>query len=267
MGNPLEATGLLREGRAVELFNRRDYGAASLIFSDIADRVSGVARGHYYRGLLLLSEGYAAWDVADYGEALGKLRAAREELGVGFVDRGLADRAGVLVDRVSNHLPFLGRVRGRLSIENIVDMLENARRRIADQGRYDDGVARLYRALEMWHQWRLQEQHSISTAEPDWAKVNEVSRERFLAAAGLAELPEVLALRHARLLDRALEGESAGDEEVLRGLLQQRNRSILAHGLEPIGEKTARRLLEYVDGIVESPEARAGARHATLRGL
>jgi len=42
-------------------------------------------------------------------------------------------------------------VRGRLSLENVVDMLENARRRIADQGRYDDGVARLYRCVEMWH--------------------------------------------------------------------------------------------------------------------
>jgi hypothetical protein len=53
MGNPLEATGLLREGQGVELFNRRDYGAAALVFGDIVDKVSGVERGHYYRGLLL----------------------------------------------------------------------------------------------------------------------------------------------------------------------------------------------------------------------
>jgi CRISPR-associated protein (Cas_Cas02710) len=57
-------------------------------------------------------------------------------------------------------------VRGRLSLENVVDMLENARRRIADQGRYDDGVARLYRCIEMWHQWRLGER-SISTEKVD----------------------------------------------------------------------------------------------------
>jgi hypothetical protein len=80
MDNPLESTGLLREGQAVELFNRRDYGAAALVFEDVARKVTGVERGHYYKGLLLLSEGYAAWDVADYGTALEKLRAAREEL-------------------------------------------------------------------------------------------------------------------------------------------------------------------------------------------
>lgn len=267
MSNPLEATGLLREGQAVELFNRREYGAAALIFADVADKVSGVARGHYYQGLLLLSEGYAAWDVADYGEALGKLRAAREELGVGFVDRGLADRAGVLVDRVSNHLPFLGKVRGRLSAENVVDMLENARRRITDQGRYDDGVARLYRALEMWHQWRLQEQHSVSTAEPDWSKLDGGARERFLREAGLEELPGALPLRQARILDRVLGDEVYEEDATLRDLLQKRNHSILAHGLEPVDRKTAGRFLEYVDGLVEAPEARAGAEHATLRGL
>ena len=267
MGNPLVATGLLREGQGVELFNRRDYGAAALVFGDIARKVSGVEREHYYRGLLLLSEGYAAWDVADYGGALGRLREAREELGVGFSEADLAERAGALGDRISVHLPFLGRLRGRLLVENVVDMLENARRRIVDQGRYDDGVARLYRCVEMWHQWRLSGR-SVSTVKVDWEKVDGKVRERFLKGAGLSELPGVLALHHARLLDRILTGADAEeDEAVLRDLLQKRNHSILAHGLEPIGKDAALRFLEYVDRLVEAPEARAGAEHATLRGL
>jgi len=266
MGNPLVATGLLREAQAVELFNRRDYGAAALVFGDIVGKVSGAERGHYYRGLLLLAEGYAAWDVADYGVALEKLRLARGEMGVELSEMDLAERAGALSDRISVHLPFLGKVRGRLSAENVVDMLENARRRIVDQRRYDDGVARLYRCVEMWHQWRLGER-SISTEKVDWEKVDGDVRERFLEEAGSSELPEILALRHARLLDRILGGEGAEDDAVLRDLLQKRNRSILAHGLEPIDGKSALRFLEYVDALVEAPEARVGAEHATLRGL
>jgi hypothetical protein len=42
MDNPLESTGLLREGQAIELFNRRDYAAAALVFEDVANKVSGV---------------------------------------------------------------------------------------------------------------------------------------------------------------------------------------------------------------------------------
>jgi hypothetical protein len=153
--NPLESTGLLREGQAVELFNRRDYGAATLVFDDILRKVSGAERRHYYRGLLLLAQGYGAWDVADYGTALEKLRTAREELSADFTEPSLAERAGVLAEHIKVNLSFLSKIRGKLSVENVVDMVENARRRITDQGRYDDGVARLYRAVEMWHQWRF----------------------------------------------------------------------------------------------------------------
>ena len=267
MHNPLESTGLLREGQGVALFNRRDYAAAALVFEDVANKVSGAERGHYYHGLRLLAQGYAAWDVAEYGPALENLRAARDELKSPFSETALSERAEELAAGIGGHLPFLGRVRGKLSVHKVVDMLENARRRIADQGRYDDGVARLYRTVEMFHQWRLKER-DIITEKVDWDKVDDVSREHFLSASGLAELPGELGLRHARLLDRVLGGEGLEEDSTLRDLLQKRNRSILAHGFEPIGDAAARKFLEYVDGMVDAPdEVRAGARHLTLRGL
>jgi CRISPR-associated protein (TIGR02710 family) len=232
------------------------------------NKVSGVERGHYYGGLLLLSEGYAAWDVADYGTALEKLKRAREELGVGFSEAALAERAEGISGRITAHLPFLGKMRGKkLSVENVVDMVENARRRITDQGRYDDGVARLYRAVEMWHQWRLQSRWSISTKHVEWERVEETSRERFLKETGLPRLPEVLDLVRARTLDGILGDEPHTDDNVLRDLLQKRNSSILAHGLEPIAEKSATRFLEHVDGMIDEPEAGTVAQHTRLREL
>ncbi|CAN5893695.1 TIGR02710 family CRISPR-associated CARF protein [soil metagenome] len=268
MDNPLESTGLLREGQAVELFNRRDYSAAALVFRDIATKVTGVERRHYYDGLLLLSEGYAAWDVADYGTALEKLRAAREELNIGYAEAAFAERAATLGDHIRTNLSFLGKLRGKkLSIENVVDMVENARRRIADQGRYDDGVARLYRAVEMWHQWRLQDRYSISTKQVDWERVDEGLREQFREATGLDRIPQTLDLVRARTLDGILGDEPDRDDNVLRDLLQKRNSSILAHGLQPISEGSAGRFLEYVDAMVDQPEIRASAEHARLREL
>ena len=268
MDNPLESTGLLREGQAVELFNRRDYSAAALVFEDIVTKVTGVERRHYYDGLLLLSEGYAAWDVADYGTALEKLRAAREELSIGYAEAAFAERAAALGDHIRANLSFLGRVRGKkLSIENVVDMVENARRRIAEQGRYDDGVARLYRAVEMWHQWRLLERHSVSTKRAQWEDIPEEVRTRFMEATRLAQLPEDLDLTRARTLDRILSGDTQKDDNTFRDLLQKRNNSILAHGLKPVGEGSARRFLEYVDAVVDRPEIRASAEHPRLGEL
>lgn len=86
----------------------------------------------------------------------------------------------------------------------------------------------------------------------------------------LAELESLgeLGLRHARLLDRVLDGEGLEEDSTLRDLLQKRNHSILAHGFEPIGKSAAHGFLEYVDAMVEAPdEVKSGARHLTLRGL
>ncbi len=113
----------------------------------------------------------------------------------------------------------------------------------------------------------VQQKRSVSTEKVDWEKIDGKVQERFLNKVGLSELPEVLALHHARLLDRVLSGMDVEDEAVLRDLLQKRNRSILAHGLEPIGKDAAMRFLEYVNGMVDAPEVRSTAEHATLRGL
>ena len=181
-----------------------------------------------------------------------------------------------MVVRITSTSPFpkrsldyaLGKVRGKkLSVENVVDMLENARWRIADQGRYDDGVARLYRAIEMWHQWRLQDLHSIFTKQVDWKRVDESSQERFRAATGVDRLPQMLDLVRARMLDGILGDEEHEDDNVLRDLLQKRNSSILAHGLEPLGEASARRFLTYVDDMVDEPMTMTLSQHATLKEL
>ena len=267
MNNPLESTGLLRQDQAVQLFNRRDYAAAALVFVDILRKVNGAERRHYYGGLLSLARGYAAWDVADYAAALNHLRTACEELSSDFSETALVERTAGLTEAITSHLSFLGKTRGKLSVENVVDMVENARRRIADQGRYDDGVARLYRAVEMYHQWRLLARHSVSTKEVEWDRIGERHRASFLDATKLTELPNVLDLTRARALDRILGGEAREDDNVLRDLLRQRNSSILAHGLEPIGENSARRFLEYVDTTVNQPEIRRAAEHAVLREL
>jgi len=97
--------------------------------------------------------------MADYDVALEHLSASKKDRSVDFEDPALADRSSALLNRLGENQPFLGRLRkegrGHLYLEKVVDMVENARRRIVDQERYDDGIARLYRSVEMWHQWRL----------------------------------------------------------------------------------------------------------------
>jgi hypothetical protein len=97
--------------------------------------------------------------------------------------------------------------------------------------------------------------------------VDEGVRKRFLDAANLTQLPETLDLVRARTLDKILSEDLVDDDNVLRDLLRQRNSSILAHGLEPISETSARRFLEYVDAMVDQLEIRVAAEHARIREL
>ncbi len=189
-------------------------------------------------------------------------------MSVCFSETALVERADELLESTRANLTFLGNAQGnKPSIEKVVDMVENARRRILDQRRYDDGIARLYRAVEMWHQWRLMKKYSISTKGVRWKDIPEDSRATFLEASRLTELPDDLDLSRARTLDRVLGGDAVEDDNVFRDLLQQRNNSILAHGLKPVGETPARRFLEYVDDMVDRPGVRVSAEHPTLREL
>jgi CRISPR-associated protein (TIGR02710 family) len=274
MGNPLEDTGLLREGQAVNLFNMRDYSAAALVFEDVLEKVVGVERYHYYGGLVRLAKGYGAWEMADYAAALEHLSASRKELSVDFEDPALADRSSALLNRLGENQPFLGKLwhkgKSEFSVQKVVDMVENARRRILDQGRYDDdGVARLYRSVEMWHQWRLLDRYSIETETVKWGRVDEDVQERFLDLVQTKELPEGLGLRHARILDHLLSGKDPEeDDAAFQKLLSARTSSILAHGVYPIGQRTAEKFLQYLDTLMTVPdELRSGAMHAELLAL
>jgi hypothetical protein len=96
-------------------------------------------------------------------------------------------------------------------------------------------------------------QHAISTAAVEWETVDDEVWARYLAETGLEVPPQVLALHHARVLDRILDGAASEEDAVLRDLLQKRNHSILAHGLESMNAKAAARFLEYVDAMVDVP--------------
>ena len=49
--------------------------------------------------------------------------------------------------------------------------------------------------------------------------------------------------------------------------VEARNRSILAHGLMPIGRNAALQFLEDVDGVLKAPQLRIDAEHIRLRKL
>ncbi|VVB97207.1 CRISPR-associated protein (Cas_Cas02710) [uncultured archaeon] len=122
-------------------------------------------------------------------------------------------------------------IKDKYSDEILADLLTNAERR-AEEGKYDDAVARLYRAVELVAQMLLARQNidtsgvKIKDLPADWQEEYREIKE-----------PIKIGQERAFSLLESL-GEETGREyrenKNLRNYLSKRNSSILAHQLEPM---------------------------------
>jgi len=121
----------------------------------------------------------------------------------------------------------------------VEDLLLNAERR-ATQGRYDDAVARVYRALELLAQLRLRIAYGVDTADVDPGKLPEQARGRIDGdpegeprKLGLWRAWEVL----AAYPNEPLAAWFAESRDRLWDFLAVRNQSILAHGVTAVSRR------------------------------
>ncbi|MEO0073917.1 MAG: TIGR02710 family CRISPR-associated CARF protein [candidate division WOR-3 bacterium] len=132
-----------------------------------------------------------------------------------------------------------------------VDLINNARRRM-EEGRFDDSVARLYRACELLAQVRLASRQ-INTDDVDVSKLPEKTR-RCLELYRNKEGKIQIGLRNSYKLLKELNDELGMDfdtDKELKSILKTRNYSILAHGTIPVSQKTAQGLLVRIEALAK----------------
>ncbi|MBI4494820.1 MAG: TIGR02710 family CRISPR-associated protein [Chloroflexi bacterium] len=192
-------------------------------------------------GVDALAEAYDAWDKFKQGGFMGAYRRADLELAE-LAPFRLAAGVGERVVRIGQ-----ARQERRVSRDLLADLFNNAERR-GREGRFDDQVARLYRAVEMLAQRELQRQHEVSTddvhpeALPSLpAEVYRRLEERRNARDGQIKLGLQDAYGLLEALGHPLGGTFRRDQE-LSAALNHRNASILAHGVQPIDERQAQAL-------------------------
>jgi CRISPR-associated protein (TIGR02710 family) len=176
-----------------------------------------------------LSEAFAAWDAFDHKRAAGGLaKAIYKGLAIGGRS-DWSDLAAKLVREQSSPWRAL----------HLRDLWRNAQR-CAARGRWDDGVARLYRLWEAMAQWLLWADFRLDTA---------------VVETGLKKSWDLY--RHLRP-----EGEAAAfwrsEWARLDEKLVIRNRSILAHGGDRVSQAGWRTLSEWTDtGLLQLLEREA----------
>lgn len=205
----------------------------------------------------LLCEGYSAWDRFEHQKATESLKKAASQL-ESYVELGSRESYRSFLKDVKSNLEWLQRLQRQThgfkhpARSQVFDLIANAKRRI-DEGKYDDAVARLYRALEMEGQVCLREDplRIESASDVPEEKLPEGLRDEFKRKyreeqTGKIKLPLYAVFR---LLERA--GHPRGKrfqemEKELKKILSARNHSILAHGTTPIQKDTCEEFLRLI---------------------
>jgi CRISPR-associated protein (TIGR02710 family) len=219
--------------------DRYDYAAALQWLDALLEREISSALADQLQRARDLYRAFDAWDRWDLERAERLLKAHRtvpagEQLAyerltvleqLRIVRDAFEDRAVLTEERD----PYVA----------VDDLLLNAERRAA-QARYDDATARVYRAIELLAQIRLRVAHGLVTEDVDLARVPEECRAK-LAARRDGEKAVKVGLLSAWCLLAAYPSDPLGRwfrerESRVIDWVKRRNRSILAHGLRPIGE-------------------------------
>lgn len=162
--NPYDVFGHVEIEIGKELFKSHIYTGAKAIFNRLAE--GGVEEGKT-RTYLFLCHAFECWDRFQYEEAktnldkaLGRLENLEVLPEAKIKDlKNLRDTLNVLKDNHKKDLKDNLR-NEEFTASLITDIFENAERR-AQQGRYDDGIIRLYRILELIAQSRLIREHGV----------------------------------------------------------------------------------------------------------
>lgn len=122
----------------------------------------------------------------------------------------------------------------------LASILNNARRKFDDK-KYDDGIARLYRSLELIAQIRLEKEYGIDTGNVDTSILKEynvpddfVNRIKNKKSQKISLDEDYLLLNHLKD-DLGIYYNSNYNK--IRNMLTFRNNSILAHGLDSLSKK------------------------------
>jgi CRISPR-associated protein (TIGR02710 family) len=263
LGNAYDQTGLWEIERGIHYFNDGAWENARETFQKIQSHDSSL--NDFAVALGKLSELMKRWDLfAHYKEDLGPafdeiLQSLRR---VSFSLQSSQSLIHTLLAEVERLKTNAWRFRGEPPPHLLltVDLFLNAERCI-QRGRFDDGVARLYRALESLAQYYLKKDYALETSNPDYSKMDPAVVEKFRQHKG-GKLPSKLGLedgyvflhlaKHPILGEEVIRGFKGGKPtNVFHKLLVGRNNSILAHGFDPVESGLAKDLFTKIEGLLQ----------------
>jgi len=244
--NPWEALGYQAIEDACLLFDQQAFVPAVRLLDAARKATDNGAVKRSLSTFHQLCEGYGLWDRFQHKDAAQRIDSVLKNAAdiQAMLGPSRFDQVIEVIKKNKEILQLL--VDQPRSSAMVSDLLANAGRRRAE-ARYDDGVARLYRAVEALAQLALAERHGVQgTDDVTLESVPEPLRHKWASRADGEKLR--LGLQDSfELLDAfgdevGQKFKSAGLRDPQQSPLTARNQSILAHGFQPVSDQVFEKL-------------------------
>lgn len=274
--DPYEVYAVVEFSRGMDFFNKYQFTAAKSNFKSASEKLEDEHLRELANLYVDLVELYDVWDKFDNkinkktlnsyleNQILKKINDSEN------IKNTLEEEFPGFLSQIEENIEFLKLKisRNGLIEENDVkyylpDLLNNASRRI-EEGKYDDAVARLYRATELIAQTGLVNEGFIELSRLRDHKIFRIPLEAIencdnkeaveyikglddygRAKNGVMKIALVKSFRFLKHLGCQYAKEYLDDKK-LRYMVNKRNDSLLAHGLNPISKDDAENLFEGV---------------------
>lgn len=273
--DPYDVFAVMEFNRGMDFFNKYQFGAAKANFIEASKKLESENLRDLSKIYISLVNLYDKWDkfnnTDEEKKTLNKILSdiLKNINSKKSIVQYLTENYPDFIPQIENNIEFLKLKISRKGVAKsknvpyyLPDLLNNAYRRI-DEGKFDDAVARLYRSIELIAQKSLIdedviEEHILNSHKE--FKINKFDLDSKFNSPVPNEILEIheyakpgktmkIGLKSSYIVLDALGSEFASEylaDEQIKNNLSSRNRSILAHGLQPVDEKMAKELYMQV---------------------
>ncbi len=253
--NPLHKYHIRELERLQNGFNAGDFRATLETIEIILKRAEGDDfEQAFFQALKRLVQAFEQWDLFIHREASDTFNGALNQLKPLVAVKSNQWREWVSeIAKLQPALTALKDAKKSPSLVLMQDLLANADRRIA-RGEYDDAVARMYRAIDLYVEMILLEKgvtvektlFTLPTSKVHLLREFRESQQFNLTTLKLSGISEVAKLASFLDPNRGEQILKALQSGSLKNALERRNESILAHGFEPIRLEQAESLRQVL---------------------
>lgn len=246
--------------QVVTLFNNRRFSAVIEVVQSLLQRGLPIEIERYFKLVRQVAMGLLKWDQFDIKKAYDLLsegiKLLEEHLQL-YPTSGLDEFFRQLKALQARLQTILSETKGLTRPHGVLidDLLNNARRRMVDR-RNDDAAARIYRALELYGQICFHQTTGCNNDSVEPNLVPEEIRDDFIRRYGdrsnnRLKLPLQATFTFLEFKNHAAGHRFKKNMKEIKNIQSNRNDSILAHGLKPIGDDAVQSIFKTIAEFVQ----------------